>query len=99
MSRSRSEAERVALRKLDNSLSLQTITADATDEEEDVERLFESVGALHHIVSTAADVGGVYVPLGLRFGHSSAPLKPALKNHCTFLEVIDLLFREAEFFR
>jgi len=41
---------------------LQTIAADAT-REEDVEQLFRSVGDLHHIVSTAADVGGVYVPL------------------------------------
>jgi NAD(P)-dependent dehydrogenase (short-subunit alcohol dehydrogenase family) len=28
-----------------------------------VERLFRSIGDLHHIVSTAADVGGVYVPV------------------------------------
>nr|WP_234903542.1 SDR family oxidoreductase [Agrobacterium vitis] len=51
-----------AREKLGNSSKLQTIAADATNEE-DVERLFESVGELHHIVSTAADVRGVYVPL------------------------------------
>lgn len=41
---------------------LNTFVADATREDE-VERLFASIGPLHHIVSTAADVGGVYVPL------------------------------------
>jgi NAD(P)-dependent dehydrogenase (short-subunit alcohol dehydrogenase family) len=51
-----------AREKLGNVPGLQTAAADAT-REDDVERLFGSVGALHHIVSTAADVGGVYVPL------------------------------------
>ncbi|MDQ0391409.1 SDR family oxidoreductase [Labrys monachus] len=51
-----------AREKLGNAPSLQAVTADATNEE-DVERLFGSVGTLHHIVSTAADVSGVYVPL------------------------------------
>ncbi|CVI63591.1 MULTISPECIES: SDR family oxidoreductase [Agrobacterium] len=51
-----------AREKLGNVPRLQTIAADAT-REDDVERLFGSVGAVHHIVSTAADVGGVYVPV------------------------------------
>jgi NAD(P)-dependent dehydrogenase (short-subunit alcohol dehydrogenase family) len=51
-----------AREKLGNAPCLQTAAADAT-REDDVERLFGSVAALHHIVSTAADVGGVYVPL------------------------------------
>lgn len=41
---------------------LHTVVADVT-REDDVERLFASTGDLHHIVWTAADVGGVYVPL------------------------------------
>lgn len=51
-----------AYEKLGRAPHLQTANADATSEE-DVKRLFGSVGDLHHIVSTAADVGGVYVPL------------------------------------
>lgn len=51
-----------AREKLGNAPGLQTEAADATNEA-DVERLFASVGAVHHIVSTAADVGGVYVHL------------------------------------
>nr|WP_202334501.1 SDR family oxidoreductase [Mesorhizobium sp. L-8-3] len=51
-----------AREKLGKVSSLQTATADATREDQ-VEQLFRSVGNLHHIVSTAADVGGVYVPL------------------------------------
>ncbi|OOL14095.1 short chain dehydrogenase [Ochrobactrum sp. P6BS-III] len=51
-----------AREKLGNLPLLQTTAADVTREDE-VVRLFGSVGVLHHIVSTAADVGGVYVPL------------------------------------
>lgn len=51
-----------ARERLGDAPGLQTEAADAT-KEVDVERLFRSVGSLHHIVSTAADVGGVYVPL------------------------------------
>lgn len=47
---------------LGNAPGLQMVAADAT-REDDVERLFASVGDVHHIVSTAAYVGGVYVPL------------------------------------
>lgn len=47
---------------LGESPQLKTVVADAT-REDDVEHLFASIGPLHHIVSTAADVGGVYVPL------------------------------------
>ncbi len=41
---------------------LRTVVADVT-REDDIERLFTSTGDLNHIVWTAADVGGVYVPL------------------------------------
>lgn len=51
-----------AREKLGNPSHLQVVATDATLED-DVERLFKTVGPLHHIVSTAADVGGVYVPL------------------------------------
>ncbi|MCR4267892.1 SDR family oxidoreductase [Nitratireductor sp. ZSWI3] len=47
---------------LGHAPGLEAVAADATSEDE-VERLFASIGDLHHIVSTAADVGGVYVPL------------------------------------
>ena len=42
--------------------ALRTFVADAT-REDDVERLFGSVRSCHHLVWTAADVSGVYVPL------------------------------------
>jgi len=48
--------------RLGNSAGLRSVAADVTDEAA-VARLFGSVGELAHIVSTAADVGGVYVPL------------------------------------
>jgi NAD(P)-dependent dehydrogenase (short-subunit alcohol dehydrogenase family) len=51
-----------AREKLANAPALQTFAADCTREEE-VERLFRSVDDPHHIVSTAADVSGVYVLL------------------------------------
>ncbi|MER9966902.1 SDR family oxidoreductase [Mesorhizobium sp. M0060] len=41
---------------------LRTIAADVTSEDE-VQRLFQDVGTLDHIVSTAADITGVYVLL------------------------------------
>lgn len=57
-------AERLARarERLGRAPQLRTIAADATCEDE-VERLFASLGTLDHIVSTAADVSGVYVPL------------------------------------
>ncbi|MDH6234143.1 NAD(P)-dependent dehydrogenase (short-subunit alcohol dehydrogenase family) [Mesorhizobium soli] len=57
-------AERLAQAraKLGNAPRLQTVAADATCEE-DVVRLFSSAGDIDHIVSTAADVSGVYVLL------------------------------------
>lgn len=51
-----------AREKLGNRSALQTVAADIT-REGDVERLFRTAGELHHIVWTAADVGGVYVPI------------------------------------
>lgn len=51
-----------ARQKLGDVPGLHAIAADATHED-DVERVFQSVGDLHHIVWTAADVSGVYVLL------------------------------------
>ncbi len=47
---------------LANPKNLQAISADIT-REEDVARLFEQAGPLHHIVSTAADISGAYALL------------------------------------
>jgi len=59
----RSENRLAAARsRLPHAERLTTIAADVT-REDDVVRLFETVGTLHHIVSTAADVTGVYVLL------------------------------------
>ncbi len=51
-----------AREKLSHLPGLATVAADATHEDE-VASLFDSIGSLHHIVWTAADVSGVYVPL------------------------------------
>lgn len=51
-----------ACQQLGQAAGLRSLAADVTDEGS-VERLFGTVGGLAHIVSTAADVGGVYVPL------------------------------------
>lgn len=51
-----------AREKLRNLPGLETVAADATREDE-VASLFQSTGMLNHIVWTAADVSGVYVPL------------------------------------
>ena len=51
-----------ARQHLGDSPRLHAIAADITDETA-VEQLFARTGPLSHIVSTAADVGGVYVPL------------------------------------
>ena len=51
-----------ACQQLGQGTGLRSMAADVTDEA-DVARLFGTVGELAHIVSTAADVGGVYVPL------------------------------------
>lgn len=48
--------------KLGDPSALQTIAADATDED-DVAQLFRTVGRVDHIVSTAADLTGAYSPL------------------------------------
>lgn len=58
-------SERLGLARhhLGNPPRLTTAVADVTQEAE-VERLFAAAGDLDHIVWTAADVGGVYVPLG-----------------------------------
>jgi len=47
---------------LGDPAGLHTVAADITREPE-VERLFGSAGEFDHVVSTAADVSGVYVPL------------------------------------
>ncbi|MEU4391830.1 SDR family oxidoreductase [Kribbella sp. NPDC023855] len=41
---------------------LRTVVADLGDER-DVEQLFEAVGELDHVVTTAADIGGAYQPI------------------------------------
>ncbi|HEY9253867.1 MAG TPA: SDR family oxidoreductase [Stenotrophomonas sp.] len=51
-----------ARQRLGDHPQLQAYSADITDEAA-VERLFAQVGQVSHIVSTAADVSGVYVPL------------------------------------
>jgi NAD(P)-dependent dehydrogenase (short-subunit alcohol dehydrogenase family) len=51
-----------ACETLDAGTRLRTVAVDIT-RDPDVERLFASVGVVDHIVSTAADVSGVYVPL------------------------------------
>jgi NAD(P)-dependent dehydrogenase (short-subunit alcohol dehydrogenase family) len=51
-----------ARQRLPHPGRLRTIAADIT-REDDVERLFQSIGTLDHIVSTAADIAGVYVLL------------------------------------
>lgn len=51
-----------ARQRLPHPERLRTIAADVTNEDE-VQRLFQDVGTLDHIVSTAADVIGVYVLL------------------------------------
>ncbi|MER8389293.1 SDR family oxidoreductase [Mesorhizobium sp. M1428] len=51
-----------ARQRLPHPERLRTIAADVTNEDE-VQRLFQDVGTLDHIVSTAADVTGVYVLL------------------------------------
>lgn len=53
---------KAAARQLGNPQRLRTIVSDVTREEE-VLSLFESSGTLGHIVSTAADVSGVYALL------------------------------------
>jgi NAD(P)-dependent dehydrogenase (short-subunit alcohol dehydrogenase family) len=52
----------LARQRLPASGRLRTTAADVT-QETDVERLFQDTGPLNHIVSTAADVAGVYVLL------------------------------------
>ncbi|MCU1640249.1 MAG: putative oxidoreductase [Nocardia sp.] len=56
-------AERLAdaVRELGDG-KLNAITADISDEEQ-VERLFDTVGAVDHVVSTAADLAGSYGPI------------------------------------
>ena len=57
-------AERLARARQDlgDAPGLKTIAADATREDE-VRQMFQSAGAVDHIVCTAADVSGVYVLL------------------------------------
>ncbi|MEJ2630467.1 MAG: SDR family oxidoreductase [Acidihalobacter sp.] len=51
-----------AKQHLRGDTKLHTLSTDITCEDE-VESLFRETGPLHHIVSTAADITGVYVPL------------------------------------
>jgi NAD(P)-dependent dehydrogenase (short-subunit alcohol dehydrogenase family) len=55
-------ADRLAAARQQLSTSVHTVQADIGDEQ-DIERLFQTVGDLDHIVTTAADIGGAYQPI------------------------------------